>query len=242
MKEKRVQIKQQRIMKYFIEATEEIIKKEDIQAVTIRKVANLAGYTSATLYNYFDNLLHLVFLANMHHLEKYNEALLTAVSSCKNSIELYMTVCKCFSVHAYANPEIFELLFFSHGNDKFEKYTKQYFKLYPEESDNSCPKVLDKMFHINNMNSRSYTMLKTCIKQGYIDKDKAKDFNDICIRFNKTILEDVKDGELEKDEATALTLRYYYKLFGFYLKPEYKYMLEDYYPTLVKEYSPKVSE
>lgn len=234
MKQKRVQIKQQRIMKYFIEATEEIIKKEGISSVTIRSVADLAGYTSATLYNYFDNLSHLIFLANMHYLEEYNDNLLTCVAKCKNSIEIYMSVCKCFSLHAYAKPEIFELLFFSHGDEKFEKYTEQYYELYPQDNDHKGPEFLDKIFHLNNLYSRSFTMLENCVNDGYIEKDKAKDFNDICLRFNKTILEDVKDGVLNKEEATSLTLKYYYQLFGFYIKPEYRSILEDYYPKLIQ--------
>ncbi len=49
-------------MTYFIDATNEIIENEGIESVTIRKVANLAGYNSATIYNYFENLDHLIFL------------------------------------------------------------------------------------------------------------------------------------------------------------------------------------
>lgn len=233
VKQKRLQLKQQRIMNYFIEAAEEIIKKDGIDSLTIRSVSDLAGYTSATLYNYFDNLSHLIFLANMHYLEEYNNNLVNCVSSCNNSIEVYMSVCKCFSLHAYSRPEIFELLFFSHGDEKFEQYTKQYYALYPEESEHKGPKFLDDMFHINNLYARSYTMLKYCVKDGYIENENAKDFNDISLRFNKSILEDVKSGILEKEEALALTLKYYYQLFGFYLKTEYKHLLEEYYPKLL---------
>ncbi len=234
IKQKRVQLKQQRIMKYFVEAAEEIIKKEGINNLTIRNVADLAGYTSATLYNYFDNLSHLIFLANMHYLEEYNNNLVRCVTNCKNSIEIYMSVCKCFSKHAYEKPEIFELLFFSNDSKKFEKYIKQYYELYPEENHVGF-EFLDKMFHMNNLYSRSYTMLEYCVKDGYMQKNKAEDFNDICLRFNKTILVDVKMGILDKDEAMSLTLKYYYQLFGFYLKPEYKYLLEEFYPKLIQE-------
>lgn len=235
IKEEREKIKQLRIMKYFIEATMRIIKEEGLQAVTIRKVANLAGYTSATLYNYFDNLGHLIFLANMNYLEEYNNNLIECVSDCKNPIEVYMSVCKCFSLHAYDKPEIFELLFFSQNTEKYEEYTDQYYELYPEADNSKQPKVLDRMFHINNLHSRSFTMLKECIDAGYIKKEKAEDFNDICLRFNKTILQDVKEKALTKEEAVALTLKYYYQLFGFYLKPKYKHILEEYYPKLIKD-------
>lgn len=42
-----------RMIKYFIDATIEIIEKEGYEGVTIRKVADIAGYNSATIYNYF---------------------------------------------------------------------------------------------------------------------------------------------------------------------------------------------
>lgn len=232
-KERRSQLKQKRIMTYFIEAAEVIIKKEGIDNVTIRNVADQAGYTSATLYNYFDKLSHLVFLANMHYLEEYNNNLAECIKDCKNSIEVYMAVCKCFSFYAFDKPEIFELLFFSHGNEVFEKYTKQYYELYPENDCAKAPKFLDKIFHLNNLYSRSYVMLENCINDGFIEKENAVDFNDISLRFYKTILADVKAGHLEKDAAMQMTLRYYNQLFGFYLKSEYKYLLEEYYSELI---------
>ncbi len=233
VKQKRIQIKQQRIMRYFIEAAREIITKEGIEAVTIRKVADLAGYTSATLYNYFDNLSHLIFLANMCHLEEYNEKLPSCIADCKNSIEVYMSICKCYTVHAYEKPDIFESLFFSQKGDTFEKYTEQYYELFPEKEEKNWPPLLNKLFHINNLYTRSSSLLAKCVEDGYLEEDKVLDFNDICLRFNKTILGDVKDGTLSKEEALALTLKYYNQLFGFYLKPEYRHLLEEFYPKLI---------
>lgn len=50
------------MMGYFIDAANQIIENEGIESVTIRKVADIAGYNSATLYNYFNDLNHLLFL------------------------------------------------------------------------------------------------------------------------------------------------------------------------------------
>ena len=54
------QIQKARIIHYFIEAAVKIIDEEGIEGVSIRKVADIAGYNSATLYNYFDDLPHLL--------------------------------------------------------------------------------------------------------------------------------------------------------------------------------------
>lgn len=49
-------IKKKRVMMYFIEATQELILKEGLENLFIKKIAEKAGYNSATIYNYFENL------------------------------------------------------------------------------------------------------------------------------------------------------------------------------------------
>ena len=66
----------QRVLKYFIEATQLIIQKEGMEAVTIRKVAEIAGFNSATLYNYFQDLDQLLLYASLNHLTSYNQKII----------------------------------------------------------------------------------------------------------------------------------------------------------------------
>ena len=62
------QEKRKRIMSYFINATIELMEKEGIENLTIRKVAEQAKYNSATLYHYFSNLdeLELAYAITIH--------------------------------------------------------------------------------------------------------------------------------------------------------------------------------
>lgn len=53
-------IKAQRVKSYFIEAARDIILKEGVENVSVRKVADQAGYTFTTLYNYFSDLNDLL--------------------------------------------------------------------------------------------------------------------------------------------------------------------------------------
>lgn len=234
-KEDRLKLKQSRIMKYFIEATNQIIQKDGISAVNIRNASAIAGYSSATLYNYFDNLTHLIFLATFNQLEEYNKALANCIATCKNSLEVYMQVCKCFCDYAYKKPEIYELLFFSRNDNKFDDYIKQYYELYPEKEYKGLPNFLDKMLHSNNLHQRSFLMLLNCIEDGFLDELNANDFNDICLRFNKTILQDVKERILEPKEATEMTLRYYYQLFRCYTNEQGIKILDDCYEKIVSQ-------
>lgn len=53
-------IKSQRVKSYFIQAAKNIIIKEGVENVSVRKVADLAGYAFTTIYNYFTDLNELL--------------------------------------------------------------------------------------------------------------------------------------------------------------------------------------
>jgi len=56
------EIQEQRVRQYFIDATKDILKGEGLKAVNVRAVAERAGYSYATLYNYFTDLNELIFI------------------------------------------------------------------------------------------------------------------------------------------------------------------------------------
>jgi AcrR family transcriptional regulator len=55
------QIQSERIKGYFIQAAKELLKGEGLRSVSTRSVAEKAGYSYATLYNYFKDINDLVF-------------------------------------------------------------------------------------------------------------------------------------------------------------------------------------
>ena len=69
-------------MMYFIEATQELILDEGLEKLSIKKIAEKAGYNSATIYNYFENLEVLILYASINYLKDY-------LNDLKNEIELY---------------------------------------------------------------------------------------------------------------------------------------------------------
>ena len=57
----RKEIQEERMKNYFIDATKEIITGEGIKALSVRSIAEKAGYSFATLYNYFKDVKDLIF-------------------------------------------------------------------------------------------------------------------------------------------------------------------------------------
>ncbi len=60
MRHKENSLKSGRIRSYFIEAAKEIIIRDGVESVSVRKVGELAGYSYATIYNYFRDLNQLL--------------------------------------------------------------------------------------------------------------------------------------------------------------------------------------
>lgn len=55
------ELQEERVRNYFIQAANELLKSEGLKTVTVRSVAERAGYSYGTLYNYFKDLNELLF-------------------------------------------------------------------------------------------------------------------------------------------------------------------------------------
>ena len=55
------QIQEERIKGYFLDAAKHLLRTKGLQGVSVRSVASLAGYSYATLYNYFKDIKELLF-------------------------------------------------------------------------------------------------------------------------------------------------------------------------------------
>lgn len=79
------EIQEERMKGYFIDAAKDLIRAEGVGVVSTRSVAQRAGYSYATLYNYFKDIRDLIF-------------------SC---IEDFMKECKSFVEQDYKENESF---------------------------------------------------------------------------------------------------------------------------------------
>jgi AcrR family transcriptional regulator len=106
-------IKRLRTMGYFITAADEIIQEEGIDKATIRNIAKKAGYNSATIYNYFNDLEHLIFFTKISHLEVYKARLYNEIPDDLDPLEELIKVFRIFAEETFKNPYDFYDLFFS---------------------------------------------------------------------------------------------------------------------------------
>jgi AcrR family transcriptional regulator len=194
------QLRQRRTILYFIDAAERIINEDGVQAVTIRKVSELAGYTSATLYNYFDNLNHVIFLATMTYLDAYAREVPKRIKGLTDSRDIYYTVVDCFCKHAFAHPNIFEILFFTNRDGEAKNYGEQYYELFPERRPSGFYQALQAA-RLTNIRSRSAVYTALCVEQGYLTPESAHEYDDWAEMSFRYFLTEVKMGYMDMDTA-----------------------------------------
>lgn len=213
------EIQKKRMLSYFLEAANKIIEEEGIEAVTIRKVASLAGYNSATLYNYFEGLSHLLFCASLKYLKDYAEDLPKYTSGSKNSIENYLSVWRCFSFHAYSKPAKYNLIFFGEfSHSKVNDSIKTYYTIFPEEITEESKKFLPMLLE-DNIHERDYRLLKSAAEEGFIREEDLHEINEINVLLFQGMLSRLlnKNNSYSVEEAVEKTLDYIVKILSAYM-------------------------
>ena len=113
----RKEIQEQRIRGYFIEATREMLKGEGLRSINVRAVAERAGYSYATLYNYFRDIKELVFIC-VKGFQDEAEALIEAeTNTASPGKEKIGAIMKSYLNYFVQYPGIFELFFVEKMND-----------------------------------------------------------------------------------------------------------------------------
>lgn len=204
------EVQKKRMLSYFLEATNKIIEEEGMDAVTIRKVANLAGYNSATLYNYFENLNHLLFFASLKYLKDYAKDLYSYTKDSRNSLETYLNVWLCFSYHSYLKPEIYNLIFFSEfSSDTVNESINSYYSIFPEELGEESKKFLPMLLE-DNIYIRDYKLLKSSAEEGFLKEEDLKDINEMNVLIYRGMLSKLlsKNNTYTVELAVEKTMRY----------------------------------
>ena len=129
----RKELKRRRIMTLFILSTEQLLRTEGIQNLTIRKLADVTGYSSATLYSYFEDLDELILYASFKYRKEYLKQVATEISSEMTSLEQYRKIYEIFNSYSFRDPEIYMNIYFGRHSEKIKEVMDEYYSLFPEE-------------------------------------------------------------------------------------------------------------
>ena len=200
-------LQKRRTVRYFIDAVKQIQEEEGLDSVNIRKVADIAGYNSATIYNYFDNLEHLIFFASMEYFREYIEELPLRLKDKTDSLERYRIIWDCFLMHAFRYPNNYYAIFLAKEGERTRDYIDDYYRLYPLDK-SKMSEDIKAMMSERDLFSRGNITARECIKQGYFSEKEGYVVNDIITYVFESFLFRVIHNGLDPDTAEAEIMRY----------------------------------
>ena len=195
------QEKRKRIMSYFINATIELMEKEGIENLTIRKVAEQAKYNSATLYHYFSNLDELELFASVKCLDEYMQETLIHKAEGKDFQEWYL---------GFFSPE---------GTQNLNEVFRRYYEIYPNEKEEKTEDY-EGFLKEGDFFKRNEDLLRDVIRErNYeISEQEIKELNEMSVLIYRGMLAIMRSDRDKPtvDEAVDKTVRYLAKTLDAY--------------------------
>lgn len=187
----------------FIEAAEELIDQYGIENVSVRKIAEKAGFHNSTIYLYFSDSDQLLLLASLKHFNEYSKALSRLSTKDFDSKENFYFIWRFFVESMYRKPHIFYNFFFGKHSDDITKIMRQYYDLFPDKSEEFSP-IIEDMYYGKNIQQRCLRILQPLIElDTRVTAENLNLVNDIIVSSLKYKLEQkCQNPKLDSDILT----------------------------------------
>ncbi|NLZ45369.1 MAG: TetR/AcrR family transcriptional regulator [Clostridiales bacterium] len=203
-------IKKQRVMRYFIDAAREIANENGLSGVTIRSVADRAGYNSASLYNYFNNLDQLMAFTSIDLVSNWLHELIEILEGDGDELDKYIMGWKTFSLHSFQDPPGFAYIYASENTDMAITYFEEYFEIFPEPCDNIPEDILN-LYKKKTLLEQEKLMIAPCVKAGFFDEKDAEGIYSLALLLHNGLLWTLTKTNIEKSpqELSDVFMKYF---------------------------------
>lgn len=191
------------ILACFINAASEIMQSEGMDALTLRRVAKMAGYNSATLYNYFKDLDHLTVYASMKYFEDYNRNLSRYLSDERDDFQRFLFMWRFFCASAFRHPHAYYNLFYGKYSDELGDIIEDYYKVFPDELGDLDEDVLE-MLHCGSLSERNWKMLRPVLEDTSFTPEEQERINEIILYCFKELLNQKLQLGADLDNQTLI--------------------------------------
>ncbi len=170
----------------FIQAAQELIENEDLEKVSIRRIAEKAGFHNSTIYLYVDQL---ILLSSLKYFNEYSKALSELSTKDLTPLETFIKIWNFFVQTVFRKPKIFYNFFFGKHSENLTRIMKQYYELFPEEQEEYSPEIED-MYYGQNIHERCLRVLELLIgTDTRVNEETIGLINDINVSYFKYLLE-----------------------------------------------------
>ena len=166
MNEHNALLKKSRMSRYFIDAVITLSDDIPVDAITLRQVAAAAGYNSATLYNYFQNMNQLIAFTLIDRMSRIwidaSKLQGQLDGSLNHYLEQWLAQCR----ESFQHPQLF--LYFFQLEEKSQIYQRipDYFAVFPEIREQLSPGLLAQTEE-TDFARKNQNILLPCVTEGY---------------------------------------------------------------------------
>ncbi|MCP1109464.1 TetR/AcrR family transcriptional regulator [Ohessyouella blattaphilus] len=185
----------------FIETAREMIEAEGIDQVSVRKIADKAGFHNSTIYLYFEDLDELLMLASIKYFREYSESLEHLSNQAQSPTKNFLAIWDLFNRSIFRKPKVFYNFFFGKRSQNLKEILNLYYDiLFPEERHRFSAEI-ETMYFGNNLKERSLRILRPLIEEETAVTEENLDMiNEITISCVKYKLEQkCQDDHLKVD-------------------------------------------
>lgn len=187
----------------FVEATQALIDSEGLEKISIRKIAEKAGFHNSTIYLYFKDANQLILLASLKHFREYSRKLAEYSTMIASPTDKFLAVWQAFGETVFARPHIFRNFFFGKYSNNLTPIITQYYQLFPEEK-TAYTKEIQEMYYGGNILDRCLQILKplTALESTLVTEENLELVNTITVACLKQLLDQAcADPNLDPDDA-----------------------------------------
>lgn len=193
------------IMASFVTVTKDIIETHGLKAVSIRRISSKIGYSSATLYLYFEDIDELVTMSLISYLNAYVHDIIDSTPDGDESSEdMYRRTWKLFCEHAFSNPLVFTELYFGSKRDTLSDIAKKYYELFPNELEKASGIMLD-MLSQGNLFERNRVVIASLANKIGLSDHELDIANDLTISYFHHFLDIAAAEHPDKERRGELT-------------------------------------
>lgn len=189
-------VKVKRIIKVFVNSTINLMEKEGIENITVRKVAEISGYNPATIYNYFDNNRQLIFFASINFMKDYFKEIEKIIDKNNDPLDTYIMVWETFCKFSFKNPKIYYSIFGENIEENPTVLINKYFNLFPEDFKYSPAVYLPLLTDSAKYESTITQPLKKCVENGYFTAEEAKKIDEVNMLYYHGMLSLIVNNRL----------------------------------------------
>ena len=195
------------IMAAFVTAAKEIIDEDGLDQASIRHISARAGYSSGTLYLYFEDMEELIAMALVSYLSGYVHNLIGTTPGDELPAETYRRTWRLFCKHSFAHPKEYLKLFFGPKSSNMNAIAEKYYELFPADLEYADGLILT-MLERGNLIERNKAVLDPLAASLGFSERETDIANDLTVAFFHGFLLRAADENPDDAQIELLTSRF----------------------------------